>query len=201
MMRTGNNLEIQQTLELVNTDVRIRSERRVTGGVNNIEQPSDVSEGSGGKLHGFHWIVWDFVTNLFPDHFVQDTEWRAHQRALTQQAIEDVQALVGSLQGTGQMSMWEKEMRTKSLLVLEEIFRSCKSITRPKMLSWESSLGKRIRLKLQLKGMKQDSVWRDFGNQFRRDHKEKVWSVIGSIGKKVKGKWDDYSVGILETTW
>ena len=107
---------------------------------------------------------------------------------MAQQEIDDVQALIGSLQGTGQMSMREKEMRTKSILVLEDIFRNCKFITRPEMLSWDSSLGSRIRKKLQLQGMKQDSVWRDFCSQFRRDHKEKVWSVITAIGKKVKGK-------------
>ena len=81
---------------------------------------------------------------------------------------------MGSLQGTGQMSMREKEMRSKSLLVLEDIFRSCKFITNPKMLYWENGLGKKIRMKLQLQGMKEDSVWRDFCAQFRKDHKEKV---------------------------
>jgi hypothetical protein len=99
-----------------------------------------------------------------------------------------VAALVGSLVGTGQMSMRAKELRGRSLLVLENIFRSCKFITRPEMLSWDSNLGVRIRNKINIQGMKQDSVWKDFCNQFRRDHKEKVWSAITSVGKKVKGK-------------
>ena len=49
LTRTGNNLEIQSTLELVNADVRISDEKRVTSEVNNIEQSPYILEGSGGK--------------------------------------------------------------------------------------------------------------------------------------------------------
>jgi hypothetical protein len=102
--------------------------------------------------------------------------------------MDDIAALIGSLTGTGQMSMRAKELRSRSLLVLEDIFRSCKFITRPEMLSWGSGMGQRIRKKLKIQGLGPDNLWTDFCNQFRRDHKEKVWSAITAIGKKVKGK-------------
>jgi hypothetical protein len=128
--------------------------------------------------------------NLLTNQLKKDTEWRIHKRMLAKQEEDDMKALINSLQGTGQMSMRTKEMRNKSLLVLEDIFRSCKFITRPEMLYWESSLGERIRSKLMIEGLKQDKIWTEFCNQFRRDHKEKVWSTITAIGKKVKGKSD-----------
>ena len=73
-------------------------------------------------------LFWNLRRNLLSNHLQQDTEWRAHKRMLVKQQVDNVQALVGSLQGTGQMSMRAKEMRSKSLLVLEDIFRSCKFI-------------------------------------------------------------------------
>ena len=50
-MITRNSQELLTTQALVNTDVRISNESRVAGVINNIETPSDVSEGSGGKFY------------------------------------------------------------------------------------------------------------------------------------------------------
>ena len=47
--------------------------------------------------------------------------------------------------------------------------------------------------------MKHDSVWRDSCNQFRRGHKEKVWSSITAVGKKVKEKLHDYLGAFIDT--